>query len=44
VQRPFFDTVAQLDIEATRIMLKAAGADARQNAEFVQAVLVNVRF
>jgi len=43
-QRPFLYYAVQRDIEEALARLKAAAADASQNARFVEAVLVNVRF
>jgi hypothetical protein len=36
--------VTHTDIEAALAKLKAAGSDAKQNAELVQAVMANVRY
>jgi hypothetical protein len=43
-QRPFLYYAVQLDLEKALDTLKAANADAGQNARFVEAVLANVRF
>jgi hypothetical protein len=41
--RPFLYGGVQADIEGALVKLRAAGADPRQQAELVQAVLANVR-
>jgi hypothetical protein len=43
-QRPFLYYAVLLDIDKALDTLKAADADAVQNARFVEAVLANVRF
>jgi hypothetical protein len=43
-QWPFLYYAVHRDIEDAVVKLKAAHAEPRQNAEFVQAVLANVRF
>ncbi|MFZ5782055.1 MAG: hypothetical protein ACOY4R_17810 [Pseudomonadota bacterium] len=43
-QVPFLYAGLQTDLEQTVQKMKSAGASARQTAEVVQAVLVNVRF
>jgi hypothetical protein len=43
-QRPFLYYAVHRDIADALAKLKAADAEPRQNAEFVQAVLVDVRF
>jgi hypothetical protein len=43
-QRPFLYYAVLLDLEEALAVLKAADAEPKQKAEFVQAVLANVRF